>query len=295
MDRFDDMAMFQIIARTRTISGTAAELDVAPSAVSRRLKSLEERLGVQLVQRTTRRLTLTPPGEAYLAGAGRLLDEIDALEGGLQAGAGTLSGVVRVTAPLSFGLCTLPDILDGFMRQHPGVELDIHLTDAKVDLVAEGVDLALRIGQLGNSSLKARRLCDIDFALCASPAFLAQHPAPAQPEDLAGMLGCIYTNESQGTILKWRAADGARGQVTLKAAFRANNGDILRDLAVRGHGLVCSPAFILRPAIASGDLVELFGDYQWADTSLYAVYPPTAHMPARLRALIDYLAERMKG
>ena len=130
-------------------------------------------------------------------------------------------------------------------------------------------------------------------AVCAS--IRAWNTIFETPEELAGRPACIYTNESQGTILRWQAPDGDQGQVTLKSVFRANNGDILRDLAARGHGLVFSPAFILRPAIKEGTLVQLFEGYRWAESSLYAVYPPTSHMPARMRALIDYLAGALKG
>ncbi|MEM6649009.1 MAG: LysR family transcriptional regulator [Pseudomonadota bacterium] len=294
MDRFDDMAMFQIIHRTGTISAAAAELDVAPSAVSRRLKALEQRLGVQLVQRTTRRLTLTSTGEAYLNGSSHILSALDELEGTLQAGAGTLSGSIRLTVPLSFGLCSLPNIIDGFMRAHPEVELDLDLSDAQIDLVAQGVDLALRIGQLENSTLMARRLCAIDFALCASPAFLDQHSEFQHPKDLSNLPACVYTNDTQGTILKWQGPEGEKGHITLRSVVRANNGDILRDLAVRGHGLVMAPRFILEGELKKGRLREIFPDYRWADSNLYAVYPPLTHMPARLRALIDYLAAALK-
>ncbi|WOI53838.1 LysR family transcriptional regulator [Parvularcula sp. LCG005] len=295
MDRYDDMVVFQLLARTGTISAAAAELNVAPSAVSRRLKALEDRLGVQLVQRTTRKMTLTPSGEAYLAGANSIVGQLDELEGNLQAGAGTLTGTIRMTAPLSFALMALPAVLDSFMRQHPGVVIDLHLSDSRVDLVAEGFDLALRIGELGNSTLKARRLCGIEFALCASPKFLEQHGDIQTPDDLQGLPACIYTGEVQGTIWRWRSPEGGEGQVQVQTIVKANNGDILRELAIHHHGLVCSPRFILRPGLEAGTLIEPFAQYSWGDTSLHAVYPPNDYMPARLRALLDHLADALKG
>lgn len=291
MDRFDDMAVFQIIARTLTISATANELGLAPSAVSRRLKALEERLGVQLVQRTTRQLSLTPAGEDYLTGGREILAALEGLEGGLQAGAGTLSGSIRLTAPLSFGLLKLPDVLDGFMRQHPGVELDLHLSDGRVDLVAEGLDMALRIGEPGASSLIARRLCQVKCVVCVSPTFLEVHPKLSQPKDLAGLPACVYTNDGQPAVLSWTEPDGTPAQVTLDPVVRANNGDFLRDMAVRGHGVVFGPKFIVEPALKTGQLVTVCGEAGWPSLDLYAVYPPTSHMPARLRALLDHLAK----
>lgn len=294
MDRFDDMAVFQIIARTLTISATANELGLAPSAVSRRLKALEERLGVQLVQRTTRQLTLTRAGEEYLAGGREILAALEGLEGGLQAGAGTLAGSIRLTAPLSFGLLKLPDILDRFMRQHPGVELDIHLSDGRVDLVAEGLDMALRIGDPGASSLIARRLCEVKCVVCASPDFLQAHPGLSHPSAMAGLPGCVYTNDGQPAVLAWTDPDGTPGQVTLEPVVRANNGDFLCDMAVRGHGVVFGPKFILEPALEAGQLATVCTEVNWPSLDLYAVYPPTAHVTARLRAFLDHVAKSFR-
>lgn len=293
MDRFEDMTVFQVLARTGTISAAATELGLAPSAVSRRLKALEDRLGSQLVQRTTRQLMLTPAGEAYLAGARTILSQLEELEGGLQAGSGVLRGPIRATAPLSFGLIVLPDILDAFMRQHPDVDLDLHLTDARVDLVAEGYDFALRIGQPGSDSLIARRLCPIDLCVCGAPAFLRQHPNLRDPAQIEGLPAGVYTNSPQGNIWGYAAADGKTASVVMRTAFRASNGDLLRELAIRGHGLIMVPRFIVAEALQAGTLTEVLSDVSWPVYHLHAVYPPTAHMPARLRALIDFLAQRL--
>ncbi|MEM9234191.1 MAG: LysR family transcriptional regulator [Pseudomonadota bacterium] len=291
MDRFDDMRVFQAIARTGSITATASEFDVAPSAVSRRLKALEERLGVQLVHRTTRTLTLTPAGETYLGGASAILDSVDNLEGGLQIGAGTITGRIRLTAPISFAVTALPPILEGFVRQNPGVELDLFVTDSKVDLVGEGFDLALRIGELSDSSLIGKRLCPVATAVGAAPALLEQHGPIDKPEQFAGLPSVIYTNVTNSHIWTWGEGED---QVVTRPVFRANNGDLMREMAVSGIGFVRMPRFIMEPALAAGTLVEVLPDAEWGTTHVHALYPPMAHMPVRLRAFIDYLAEGLK-
>lgn len=289
MDRFDDMRVFQAIARTGSISATAAEFEVAPSAVSRRLKGLEERLGVQLVHRTTRTLTLTPAGESYLGGTTDILDAVDKLEGGLQEVAGTLTGRIRITAPISFSITTLPKVLEGFMQEHPGVDLELCLADSRIDLVADGIDLALRIGELRDSSLIAKRLCSVPSAVCASPSLLEQCGPIETPEDLTGKPSAIYTNIPNGHI--WHYDE--EGSVVTRPVFRANNGDLLREMAIRGIGFVREPHFILDPAISDGSLVDVLPGNEWGANQLYAVYPPMAHMPVRLRAFIDYLGRHL--
>ncbi|WP_370339497.1 LysR family transcriptional regulator [Parvularcula marina] len=290
MDRFDDMRVFQTIARTASITATAAEFDVAPSAVSRRLKALEERLGVQLVHRTTRTLTLTPAGETYLAGTNDILDSVEHLEGGLQIGAGTLTGRIRLSAPFSFALTALPDVLKGFVDENPGVELDLQLTDSRVDLVGEGFDLALRIGELSDSSLIAKRLCPVTMAVAGPPSLIEQHGPFEKPADFAGAPSVVYTNVPNSHI--WTFGDGET--VATRPVFRVNNGEMLREMSVRGLGFVREPRFILAPAIEAGQLIEILPDINWGVSRLHAVYPPMAHMPVRLRTFIDYLAGALK-
>jgi DNA-binding transcriptional LysR family regulator len=195
---------------------------------------------------------------------------------------------------MSFGLLTLPDILDEFLTAYPQVSLDVCLSDTKEDLVAGGFDLALRIGELSASSLIARRLCDIPFAMCASPDFVACHGPFESPRDLSGLPGVIYANADSPGLSRWQGPDGTSGTVMLSQAFRANNGDFMRELAVRGVGALCEPRFILDPALKAGQLVEILPDHDWGQVGLYAVYPPTNHMTARLRALIDFLSERLR-
>jgi DNA-binding transcriptional LysR family regulator len=284
-----------VLAREGTVTAAAHALSVAPSAVSRRLKAIEERLGVELVRRDTRRSDLTSAGRTYLEGAERVLGALDALEEGLRAEAGTIAGVIRVTAPLSFGLSVLPDALSGFMAAHPAVRLDLHLTDEAVDILGEGFDLALRIGALASSSLVARRLCAVPFAACASPSFVAERGPFRSPHDLEGLPGLVYTRTPRAEVLSWTGPGGEEGSASLAPVLRADNGDLLAMLAARGHGVTCEPRFILAGHIERGELIELFPDHAWPSLDLFAVRPPGAHVPARLRALIDHLARALKS
>lgn len=295
MDAARDMATFQVLARTGTISAAAHELGVAPSAVSRRLKALEARLGIELVRRSTRAMVLTPAGEAYLDRSKDLLKNIDALEEQMRDESLGVAGPIRMAAPLSFGLCALPDFLDTFLKDHPAVTLDLDLRDDQVDLVREGFDLALRIGDLPPSTLIAKRLCPIPTVTTASPAYIEKHGPFKSPEDLEGLPGLIYANSSRADVLNWTNTDGSAGRVQLGRGVVANNGDILGDLAAKGHGVMAGPTFLLSSHLKSGALVEILPEVDWPNTALHAVWPPTKHLPARVRALIDALAEAFQG
>ncbi|MEM0929467.1 MAG: LysR family transcriptional regulator [Pseudomonadota bacterium] len=289
------MATFQVLARTGTISAAAHELGVAPSAVSRRLKALEARLGIELVRRSTRAMVLTSAGEAYLAKATELLKSIDALEEQMRDESLGASGQIRLAAPLSFGLCSLTGPLDQFLKEHPEISLDLDLRDATVDLVKDGFDLALRIGELPPSTLIAKKLCDIPSATCASPEFIERHGPFERPQDLDGLPGLSYVNRARNDVLDWVDADGTQQKIHFKRVISANNGDMLAALAARGHGIYWAPTFIMEKGLKSGDLVALFPEVAWPTTALHAIWPPTGHLPQRVRLLIDFLAKAFSG
>ena len=295
MDAARDMATFQVLARTGTISAAAHELGVAPSAVSRRLKALEARLGIELVRRSTRAMVLTPAGEAYLEKAKELLQHIDALEETMRDEALGVAGLIRMAAPLSFGLCALPPVINEFLSEHPDISLELDLRDDQVDLVREAFDLALRIGELPASTLIAKKLCDVPFAICASPGFVQKHGPFASPHDLEGLPGLVYANKLRADILVWEDEQGEEQRVQLSRGVVANNGDILARLAADGHGVYSAPKFILQSHLDNGRLVELFADMEWPGTSLHAIWPQTKHLPARVRALIDMFAKSFSG
>jgi DNA-binding transcriptional LysR family regulator len=293
MDAARDMATFQALARTGTISSAAHELGVAPSAVSRRLKALEARLGTELVRRSTRALVLTPAGEAYLERSKKLLSSIDALEEEMREESLGIAGPIKLAAPLSFGLGELPGPIERFLSEHPAVTLELDLRDDQVDLVREGFDLALRIGELAASSLIAKRICRIPIQLGASERFLKAHGNPKSPDELEGLPGLVYANAQRGDVLRYKTPDGEEGRVQLTRRVIANNGDMLASLAAGGHGLYHAPDFIMRRYFEDGSLLRLFGDHDWGQVSLQAVWPPTHHQPVRVRTLIDFLATEL--
>ncbi|MEE4212797.1 MAG: LysR family transcriptional regulator [Parvularcula sp.] len=288
------MATFQILARTGTISAAAHELGVAPSAVSRRLKALEERLGTELVRRSTRAMVLTPAGEAYLAKATALLTSIEALEDEIRDEALGHAGHIRLAAPLSFGIARLPAVLSRFLADNPNITVELNLRDDQVDLLREGYDLALRIGELAPSTLIAKKIGDLPTVVAASPGFVQAHGPFQSPHDLEGVVGLIYANKLRSDVLHWQE-EGAEQRVQLNRGIVANNGDILAEFAAAGHGVYAAPRFIMQKQIDEGRLVEICAEAEWPKVALHVIWPPTKHLPVRVRALIDTLAAAFTG
>lgn len=291
MSQFEEMRTFVRVVESGSISKAAEQLGIAKSGVSRRLAELEERLGVRLLNRTTRRSSLTEAGQAYYQGAVKLLMDISELDAATADTDATLEGALRLAVPLSFGLCHLSPAIDDFMRLHPGLTINIDFSDRQIDLVEQGVDLAIRIADLSDSTLQARRICPVRLLLCASPKYLEEMGAPATPEDLKEHRVLQYDNGRGGTlILKDRL--GREYAVSTRPQIVANNGDFLRDMAMAGHGIILVPSFIAWQAIAAGDLVSIMPDYCPPRRSAYAVYPQTRYLPRRARLFIDFLVER---
>lgn len=290
MDRYAEMQMFVRVVETGSISGAAERLEIAKSAVSRRLADLESRLGVQLLHRTTRRLGLTDSGRAFHERALRLLADLDEAEAAVSQAHGALKGRLRVALPLSFGLLHLAPLIETFMSLHPDVEFDLDFNDRQIDLMQEGYDLAIRIAKLPDSSLIARRLTSIRHLLCASPAYLKMHGTPSQPDDLRHHVSLAYSNLANPGLWHYQTPDGKAGSVQVPVKLQANNGDFLCRAALAGHGLILHPDFYLREALQSGKLVTLLNDHVWPELNAYAVYPPTRHLSSRVRAFVDFLA-----
>ena len=295
MDRFNAMATFTCVADVGSISGAAERLGIAKSAVSRRLRDLENHLGVELIHRTTRHLALTPSGEAFYHRATRLLADLNQAEEAVTREHGELSGVLRIAAPLSFGLTHLQPAITAFMNAHPGVSFDLNLDDNEVDLVADGYDLGIRLASLPDSTLMARKLAPIRNLAAASPDYLARHGAPSHPADLADHDCLIYSNVPETRVWGYTDAQGRWQPVQGRRRLRVNNGDFLREAAIRGAGIVIEPTFLLHRAIAEGRLVPILTDVPWPEIGAYAVYPQTRHLSARVRAFIDFLAQRFAG
>jgi DNA-binding transcriptional LysR family regulator len=291
MDLFDEMTSFVRVVEAGSISKAAEQMGMAKSGVSRRLADLETRLGVSLMHRTTRRSHLTDAGRAYYEGAVKLLSDVAELDAVVADSEASLKGRLRLAAPLSFGLCHLAPAIEEFMNTHPGVLIDIDFSDRQIDLVARGVDLAIRIAELRDSGLRARRICPIRLMLCASPAYLDQFGAPETPADLSDHR-ILHYDIGGGPVLRLADGRGGEQQVHLEPRLVANNGDFLCDLAIAGHGIILTPSFIAWRAIAAGELVPLMPGHWPPHLNAYAVYPKTRYLSRRARVFIDFLAER---
>lgn len=295
MDRLTDLHTFVAVVEAGSFSAAADRMNVAKSAVSRRIGNLEGRLGVQLLARTTRRLSLTESGRGFYERCVRLLADLEEAESAVMQAHGELRGRLRVALPVSFGLLHLCEPIAEFTRRHPNVEFDLDFNDRRVDLLEEGVDVALRIGQLPDSSLIARPLFTAATVVCASTDYLSRYGTPRTPADLAQHTALVYSNLPDPGRWVYRDAKGNKSEVRVPVGMTANSGDFLCTAAAAGLGIALQPTFIAYGAIQRGELVPVLGRYQWPRTPAYAVYPPTRHLSYRLRAFIDFLVERFAG
>jgi len=294
MSRYEEIETFVRVVEAGSITKAAIQLKVAKSAVSRRLKELEARLGTQLMTRTTRKLTLTDTGETLYNRFVVVLADWAESESAASDAQTTLAGSIRIAAPQSFGVAHLGPAIIDFMHENLLVDFDIDFSDRKIDLIAEGMDLAIRIGDLSDSSLIARKIASISTAAAASPAYLKQHGTPHSPDDLNTHKELRYGIRTNASW-PYRGPDAAEGQIEMLPRLRATNGEFLRDAAVAGEGVLIEPRFIIYENLRNGSLVEILPDYEWPQLSVYAVYPPTRHLSVRVRAFVNFLIERYKG
>jgi len=289
MNEFSQIKTFIALVENRSLSKAAEKMDIAVSAVSRRLKELEANLGVQLIQRTTRKMHLTEAGEKFYMRCERLLDELEEAKQEASNSATTLSGTLKIATPLSFGVAHLSPAIAAFMHLHPQIKIDLDMSDRRIDLVEEGLDLAIRIGTLQDSSLMARKLASVRHVVCASPDFFNRYGTPKTPQDLSYMPALCYGNLDQPDVWHYANKDNSPAKVKVPLRMRATNGDALVEAAVAGLGILCEPSFIVHGAVERGVLVPVLTEYQWYAMNIYAVYPQTKHVPARVRTFIDFL------
>ncbi|MCE7997679.1 MAG: LysR family transcriptional regulator [Rhodobiaceae bacterium] len=294
MDRFEEFETYVRVVEAGSLTAAAEQLGIAKSAVSRRLKDLETRLGAQLMTRTTRQITLTDSGKALYERALRLLTDWKETEAAIGSDTADLSGLIKVAAPLSFGVAHLGPAIMEFTDHHPNVQFDVDFNDRTIDLIAEGQDLAIRIGELRDSGLVARKLAPIKSVACASPDFIKRNGLPKTPRDLEAFQELRYSNRSD-KAWHYTAPDGSQGTVKMSSTLAGTNGEFLRDAALAGRGILIEPCFIIHNELRDGSLVDLFPDYEWQSLAAYAVYPPTRHLSSRVRAFVDFLVERYKG
>lgn len=294
MGQLEDMDTFVHIIDAGSISQAAEQLGVVKSAISRRLVDLELRLGVQLLNRTTRKSSLTEAGRQYYARSVQIIADVAEINAATSHSQGLLTGSIKISAPLSFGLLHLTTAINEFATLHQDLIINMDFNDRKVDLIEEGYDVAIRIAALKDSSLIARKLAPIRRILCASPDYLARKGTPEHPQDLKEHHILHYAN-AESNIWHFTGPDGCQHSVNLPPRMTANNGDFLKSAVLNGHGIIQSPTFIVGQEIASGKLVAILADYPYSSLNAYAVFPQTRHLPQRVRLFIDYLAEKFGG
>lgn len=291
---FEAWAIFAKVAELGSFSRAAAELGLSQATVSKAVGRLEARMRATLFERTSRRLSLTQAGRLALDRATRLLEEGEAVEAEISEQSTALRGPIRLTAPMSFGIAHLAPLVPEFMRAHPDIELDIQLDDSILDLIADRYDVALRISTLADSSLHARRLCPVRMLLVGAPAYLERHGRPKHPRELRSHRALVYSYLRDSS---WRFRNKRRSEVvkTLPTPLRANNGEVLTPALLAGLGLALQPEFLVWKELRAGKLEAVMPDWQADSIGLYIVTPPSRRRPARVQALIDFLAERLAG
>ena len=291
MGQLEDMAMFVRIVEAGNITKAAEQLGIAKSAVSRRLKDLETRLGSQLISRTTRQSKLTQAGEHYYQQVTHILSAVDALNEDTSGAPTRVEGTLKMTAPLSFGIMHLTDVIGEYANQHPNLKFELDFSDRHVDLIEEGYELAIRIKELQDSSYQAKPLALIRCVICASPDYLTRRGTPETLEALTGHEFLEYSL-GQTSHLELIDAQGQHHYHLMDAKIKATNGEFLIDLAVKGHGIVVMPTFLAYKKLARGELVPILQQYKLPTLNAYAVYPKNRFLSQRCRYLIDFIAER---
>jgi DNA-binding transcriptional LysR family regulator len=292
MDRLQALQTFAKVVEQGSFARAADRLGLSTSAVSRAVADLEAHLGVRLMNRTTRRLSLTDSGRAFLERVVQFLADLEEAEAAVSAGALAPRGTLRMTSAITFGERYLAPAIAEFMQQHPDVRFDVELSDRVVDLVDEGFDLAVRIGAAGSAALIARRIGQTQLVCCAAPAYLARHGLPRRPEDLARHRCFAYAYQPLRGVWQFRDVHGAERSVRIAGPVQANNGRLLASIALTGAGIVLEPDFIVGDDVARGALVHLLPGFSPPSSPIYAVYPSRRHLSAKVRAFVDFLAER---
>jgi len=289
MDQLNAMRAFVAVAETGHFATASERLGLSRAMASRLVMDLEARLGVRLLNRTTRRVGLTGPGAAYLDRCREILAALEEAESEISSAASEPIGRLRVTAPVSFGVSHVAPRIAAFAARHPRVSVDLSLNDRLVDIVEEGYDLAIRIGRLSDSSLIARRIGETRMVVCAAPAYLAARGRPATPPELTRHDCLLYSYASAGDVWTF---EGPRGAESVRVSGRVlcNNGDAMCRMAAEGLGLVAQPDFIAAPHLRAGTLEQVLSGHPCPATGVYAVQASARHAPLKLRLFVDFLA-----
>jgi DNA-binding transcriptional LysR family regulator len=289
MDRLSAIEVFAQVVESGSFSAAAARLNLSATATSRQVAELEAHLHTRLLNRTTRKVSLTESGRAFYERSVQLLADLREAEDEASRAAIVPRGTIRLTTSVNFGVRHVAPAIAEFLTRHPQVRFDVSLSDRIVDLVEEGFDLAIRIGPPGADNLVARKLGETRLVPCASPAYLAARGAPAAPEALVDHNCFTYEYITPRHQWRFRDAAGAERSVRVGGNLHSNNGDLLSEVAARGVGIVFEPAFIVGPDVRAGRLVPLLQDYEPAPVPIYAVYPSRKHLSAKVRVFVEHL------
>lgn len=292
MDRLDAMQLFVRVAELGSFAAAAQQIGVARSVVTRQIAGLETHLGIKLMVRSTRRLALTSAGTAYLEKCRVILNLVEAAETGVAEERQTPRGSIRISLPLSYGLKRLAPLLLDFSRRYPEVVLDMDYSDRRINLIEEGIDLAVRVTRQLDAGDVARRIGSSHMMVLAAPAYLSRHGAPRHPAELAHHLCLGYTNAGSATVWQF-VVDGQLENFQVRSHLNANNGDVLTEAAAQGLGITCQPDFIAEDFLASGRVVKVLDDFPSPELGIYAMLPSNRHVPHRVRVLMDTLAEQL--
>jgi LysR family transcriptional activator of dmlA len=289
MDAFSDLAFFSTLIRLGSLAAAAQELGVTPPSVSKRLAALETRLGVRLLNRTTRRISLTPEGEIYVGDGARVLAEMDALERRVAGAKAVPRGAMKVSATLGFGRRHVAAALSKFARAYPDVDVQLQLSDRPVNLIEQGYDAAIRFGELPDARLTARLLARNRRLLCASPAYLRRAGAPAQPSELQRH-PCLFIRESDDTFGTWHLRSGTRQQsVKVRGPLSSNDGDCALTWALDGHGILMRSEWDAAAYLRSGRLRPVLTDWSLPPADIYVVFPTKENLSAKTRVFVDFM------
>ena len=290
--QIEDLRIFIAVVKAGSFTAAAEQLFLSKQYVSRRMAALEAALNARLLMRNTRKLSVTESGQLFARHAQRILEDIQEAERAVSAGRQTLSGLFRISMPMSFGMSHLSPLLARFLQQHPAIQLQTELADRYVDVIGEGFDMAIRIGTLADSTLIARRLGEIKRVICASPAYLARTSTPQTPDDLRHHACLRYGREGQAG---WELRLEDKNKLfEVRGPVISNNGEVLCDAAVAGMGLLLLPEFIVAPALARGELVTVLEAFWPSPLGLYAVYPQHRQRSEINRAFLAFLETELK-